>query len=314
MPSGFVWDPAGPDRALAQAVMELKAQRAGLARETLRECRRDYSVRSHRSLLLASIAAGTDLAETWLEEDPQNSDAKLLYARVAMVRALRSREAGDGRESSLALLAWRAAVSAIEAAPWDPTPWSSLIAVARHRPDVDRARPYGRTPPPQGLDALGPWDLLTEAHARQPWHRESYHRMLAYFYPRYGGDSDGLWQVASWAATVSPPDADAQLLPLVAQAEQARTGDSLLARDFAVRTAEHIYTHWFPSITKLSFPPIADLSLLAHALDRGGRAAEAGAVLEFLSPYAASFPWSLDGRDPARVLAGAYARSAIRPP
>jgi hypothetical protein len=138
--------------------------------------------------------------------------------------------------------------------------------------------------------------------------------MLAYFYPRYGGDSDGLWQVASWAATVSPPDADAQLLPLVAQAEQARTGDSLLARDFAVRTAEHIYTHWFPSITKLSFPPIADLSLLAHALDRGGRAAEAGAVLEFLSPYAASFPWSLDGRDPARVLAGAYARSAIRPP
>jgi hypothetical protein len=71
--------------------------------------------------------------------------------------------------------------------------------------------------------------------------------------------------------------------------------------------------NWFPGITKLSFPPIADLSLLAHALDRGGRAADAGAVLEYLSPYAASFPWSLDG-DPARVLASAYARCRIRPP
>jgi hypothetical protein len=53
-------------------------------------------VRAHRSLLLASAAAGSDLAETWLEEDALNTDAKLLYARVAMVRALRSREAATG--------------------------------------------------------------------------------------------------------------------------------------------------------------------------------------------------------------------------
>jgi hypothetical protein len=313
MPGGFVWDAAGADRVLAQAAVELRAQRAGLARDALYQCRRDYAVRAHRSLLLASIAAGSDLAETWLEEDAQNTDAKLLYARVAMVRALRSREAGDGRESGLSLIAWRAAVTAIEAAPWDPTPWAVLLAVARHRPDVDRARPYGRTPPPQGLDALGPWDLLTEAHAREPWHRESYHRMLGYFYPRYGGDSDGLWQVASWSATVSPPDSDVQLLPLVAQAEQARSGAALLNTEYAVHTAGRIYLNWFPGVGKLSFPPIADLSLLAHALDRGGRAADAGAVLEYLSPYAASFPWSLDG-DPARVLASAYARCRIRPP
>jgi hypothetical protein len=313
MPGGFVWDPAGADRTLAQAVMELKAHRSGLTRDSLRECRRDYPVRAHRSLVLASAASGTDLAESWLEEDPQNSDAKLLYARVAMVRALRSRETGDGREPGLALIAWRAGVTAIEAAPWDPTPWAALIAVSRHRPDVDRAS-YGRVPPPEGLDALGPWDLLTEAHARQPWHRESYHRMLSFFFPRYGGDADGLWQVASWAASVSPPEADAQLLPLVAQAEQARTGGAFLAQEYAVHTAQRIYTYWFPSVAKLSFPPIADLSLLAHALDRGGRTAEAGAVLEFMSPYAASFPWSLDGLDPARVLASAYTRSRIRPP
>lgn len=313
MAGGFVWDPAGADRGLAQAVMELKASRVGLARTAMQECRRDYPVRAHRSLVLASAAAGTDLAETWLEEDPQNTDAKLLYARVAMVRALRSRETADGRESGLALMAWRAAVAAIEAAPWDPTPWSVLIAVARRRPDVDRARPFGRTPPPEGLDALGPWDLLTEAHARQPWHRESYHRMLTYFYPRYGGDSDGLWQVAHWAATVSPPDSDAQLLPLVAQAELARSGAASLAQEYLVHTADRLFAHWFLGTKHLSFPPIADLSLLAHALDRGGRTADTGVVLEHMSPYATSFPWSLDG-DPARVLASAYARSRIRPP
>ena len=312
MTGGFVWDPAGADRDLAQAVLELGEQRTGPARESLRDCRRDYPVRAHRSLVLASAAADTDLAESWLEQDPLSSDAKLLYARVAMVRALRAREVGDGREYGLARIAWRAAVAAIEAAPWDPTPWAALIAVARYRPDTGPGQ-YGRVAPPEGLDALGPWDLLTEAHAREPWHRESFHRMLHYFFPRYGGDVDALWQVASWAATVSPPDSDAQLLPLAAQAEQARAGTAFLAQEFAVHAAQRIYTHWFPGITKQSLPPIADLSLLAHALERGGRTADAGAVLEFLSPYATSFPWSLDG-DPASVLANAYARCRIRPP
>ena len=312
MPGGFVWDPAGADLTLAQAVLELRAQRAGRAREALRDCRRDYPVRAHRSLVLASAIVGTDLAETWLKEDPGNSDAKLLYARVAMVRALHAREIGDAREPDLGLTAWRAAVAAAEATPWDPTPWASLLAVARHRPDAAAQR-SGATPPPQGIAAAGPWDLLTEAHARQPWHRESYRRMLAYFYPRYGGDTDGLRQVASWAAAVSPPDSDTQFLPLVAEAEQAGSGFAFLAREYAVRTAHRIYMYWFPGITNLSFPPIADLSLLAHALDRGGRPADAGTVLEFMSPYAAAFPWSLDG-DPARALAEAYARCRIRPP
>jgi hypothetical protein len=312
MPGGFVWDPAGADRTLAAAVVELREQRAGPAREALRECRRDYAVRAHRSLVLASAAADTDLAESWLEEEPLNTDAKLFYARVAMVRVLRSRELGDGRTGDLALLSWRAAVAAIESAPWDPTPWAALIAVARYRPDVAPGH-YRRVPPPQGLDAIGPWDLLTEAHARQPWHRESYHRMLHYFYPRYGGDADELWQVASWAATVSPPDSDPQLLLLAAQAEQARTGSAFLAQEYAADAAQRIYMYWFPGITKQSFAPIADLSLLAHALDRSGRVADAGSVLEFLNPYAASFPWSVDG-DPTKVLANAYARCRVRPP
>ena len=312
MPDGFVWDPAGADRILAQAVSELRAQRPGPARAALRECRRDYPLRAHRSLVLASAAADTDAAESWLEEEPLGSDAKLLYARVTMVRALHSRQIGDGREPDLALIAWRAAILAIEAAPWDPTPWAGLIALARHRPDVPAGQ-YGRLPPPEGLDAQGPWDLLAEAHARQPWHRESYHRMLHYFYPRYGGDADSLWQVASWAETASPPDSDAQLLPLAAKAEQSNAGGAFLAQEYAVHNAQRIYTYWFPGIAKLSFPPIADLSLLAHSLERGGRVADAGAVLEFMSPYASPYPWSIDG-DPATVLAGVYARCMISPP
>jgi hypothetical protein len=48
--------------------------------------------------------------------------------------------------------------------------------------------------------------------------------------------------------------------------------ESLRAQDYAVRTAEGIYIHRFPGITELSFPPITDLSLLAHALDRRDRA------------------------------------------
>jgi hypothetical protein len=318
MRGGFVWDPAGADHTLAQARTELRAGRRGLARDALAQCRGDAAVRAQRSLLLGSVVAGTDLAETWVTEDPRDPDARLLYARVAMVRAQRAARAGDPREAALGALAWQAALSASRYAPADPTPWATLLAVARHRPPPapGAARPRAAAAPP-GLRFDGPWDLLAETQARRPWHREAFLRLLAYFFPRHGVDADVLWQVVSWAADASPADSDPQLLPLAARAELARAPTGAAghepSEEYAAYVAATVYTDWFPGISQLSYPPVADLSLLAHALDRGGLYPEAGEVLAAMRPYATAFPWSLDG-DPTEALRAAYARSRIRPP
>ncbi len=325
MRGGFVWDPAAADRTLAQARTELRAGRRGLARDALAESRADPEVRAQRSLLLGSVVAGTDLAETWVTEDPQDPDARLLYARVAMVRALRAGKAGDPREAAFGALAWQAAAAASRYAPADPTPWATALAVARHRPAPVQgaSRPDGAGAAPPGLDLDGPWDLLSEAQARRPWHRESFLRLLAYYLPRPGDrgsgeqSADTLWQVVSWAADASPGNADPQLLPLAARAQLARgptgAGADKATEEYAAYVAATVYADWFPGISQLRFPPVADLSLLAHALDRGGLHTEAGEVLAWMRPYATAFPWSLDG-DPAEALRAAYARSRIRPP
>lgn len=85
---GFVWDPAGADRTLAQARTELRAGRRGPARKALAECRGDPAVRAQRSLLLGSVPAATDLAETWVTEQP--------LARLRRARARRRARGGTG--------------------------------------------------------------------------------------------------------------------------------------------------------------------------------------------------------------------------
>jgi hypothetical protein len=107
------------------------------------------------------------------------------------------------------------------------------------------------------------------------------------------------------------------LWPVAARAARARapTGPSGSepTEQYTAYVAATVYADWFPGISHLRFPPIADLSLLAHALDRGGLHTEAGEVLAAMRPYATAFPWSLDG-DPAQALRAAYARSRVRPP
>lgn len=75
MPAGsfggqYVWHPAADDRRLARACIDVKAGRYLGAERALRETRGDFGTRAHRSLVLASEAADSDLAERWLAEAP----------------------------------------------------------------------------------------------------------------------------------------------------------------------------------------------------------------------------------------------------
>ncbi|GLF97063.1 hypothetical protein [Streptomyces yaizuensis] len=297
MPAGsfdgqYVWHPAADDHRLARACIDVRAGRYLSAGELLREVRDDFGLRAHRSLVLASEAADSDLAERWLGEEP-GPDAALLWARVAMVRALRSADADDPRTGRLADIAETACDRAARLLPDDPTPWVARLALARIRRPLDPAPRGLLTAPP------GPWRLLTRALGLDPWNREAHHRFLTFFFTRHGGTASARWDVVTFLSHRAPAGSALRLLPFVALAEEYDPRSLLAYRAWRrhqwVTAATGSYTHWFPSVAGYRHTPVLDLSYLAHALYMGGQLHQAREVLNAMGPYAARMPWSVFG-------------------
>ena len=297
----YVWHPAADDRVLARVCVDIRAGRYLSAQEALTETRGDFGLRAHRSLVLASEAADSDLAERWLAEE-RSPEAALLWARVAVLRALRAADARDERARALERIALAACDRAARAAPADPTPWAARLAMARLHRLTD--------PAPRGLltSPSGPWRLFAHALSLDPWHREAHHRFLACFFARHGGSVNAAWDVAAFLAQRAPVDSPLRLLPLVALVESYNPTQLLADRVWEQpqwrSTALAIYQNWLPRVAERRFTPVLDLAYLAHALVMGKREFEARAVFAAMGPYASRMPWSAFG-DPADQLSRA---------
>ncbi|QKW09087.1 hypothetical protein HUT18_24595 [Streptomyces sp. NA04227] len=294
----YVWHPAADDGQLAGACVDVRAGRYLSAQDVLRECRGDFGLRAHRSLVLASEAADSDLAERWLDEEP-NPESTLLWARVAMLRALRTAEQQDERAQQLTRIAFAACERASVMFPADPTPWVAQLALAR----LDGMR----DPAPEGLmtGPPGPWRLFVKILRLDPWHREAHHRLLAYYFARNGGSASARWDVATFLSHRAPPESAIRMLPLVALVEDYDPAIPLSARVWAQpqwrKTALGIYHGWFPQVGEYRFTPVLDLAYLAHALFMARCEFEARSVLTAMGPYASRMPWQAFG-DPADQL------------
>src|SRR3954447_4066884 len=158
----YVWHPAADDRVLASVCVDVRAGRYRSTYEVLAETGTDFGLRAHRSLVLASEAAGTDLAERWLAEEP-SPEATLMWARVAVQRALRAADSRDERAEALERIALAACDRATAMAPADPTPWVAKLSMARLH-DLRDPAPHGLlTAPP------GPWQLFSHLLRLDPW-------------------------------------------------------------------------------------------------------------------------------------------------
>ncbi|MFF8787923.1 hypothetical protein [Streptomyces sp. NPDC015125] len=294
----YVWSPAANDRALARACMDVRTGRYLSAHEVLREAREDFEVRAHRSLVLASVAADSDLAERWLAEEP-GPEAALLWARVAMLRALRMADAGDRRQGALARIAQSACERAAKLFPEDPTPWVAQLALTR----LDRPQ----DPAPQGLltAPTGPWYLFAHILRLDSWHREAHHRFLSFFFTRYGGSSSASWDVAAFLSQRAPAASPLRLLPLVALVEDYNPSELLADHTWEqpqwISAAMGIHRNWLPQVAGYRFTPVLDLAYLAHALFMAKREFEAREVFTAMGPYASRMPWSAFG-DPEEQL------------
>ncbi|WP_199836031.1 hypothetical protein [Streptomyces sp. TP-A0356] len=297
----YVWHPAADDRELASVCVEVRAGRYLSAYELLVETREDAGLRAHRSLVLASEAADSDLAERWLAEEP-TPEAALVWARVAVLRALRAADARDERGRALERIALNACERATVMAPYDPTPWVARLSLARLH-EI-------REPAPQGLLTAppGPWQLFSHILRLDPFHREGHHRFLAYFFVRHGGSVNAAWDVAAFLGQRAPAVSPLRLLPLVALVESYDPSRLLADRVWEQpqwrSTALAIYQNWLPAVSGYRFTPVLDLAYLAHALVMGQREFEARAVLMAMGPYASRMPWSVFG-DPEEQLSRA---------
>ncbi|MFI7099366.1 hypothetical protein ACIBK8_08405 [Streptomyces sp. NPDC050161] len=289
----YVWSPAANDRQLAQACIDVRAGRYFGAHEALKETRGDFEVRAHRSLVLASEAADSDLAERWISEEP-GPEAALLWARVAMIRALRMAETDDRRQEAMVRIARTAGERAAQMLPDDPTPWVCQLALSRFQRPQD--------PAPQGLltAPTGPWYLFAHILRLDPWHREAHHRFLSFFFTRNGGSASASWDVAAFLSQRAAASSALRLLPLVALVDEydptALLADHTWEQPQWISTALGIYRQWFPLTAEYRFTPVLDLSYLAHALFMAKHEFEAREVFTAMGPYAARMPWSAFGK------------------
>jgi hypothetical protein len=297
----YVWHPAADDRDLASVCVEVRAGRYLSARELLAETREDAGLRAHRSLVLASEAADSDLAERWLAEEP-GPEAALMWARVAVLRVLRAADAQDERARALERIALNACERATTAAPFDPTPWVARLALTRLHAVHE--------PAPQGLltAPAGPWQLFSHVLRLDPFHREGHHRFLAYFFSRNGGSVNAAWDVAAFLGQRAPATSSLRLLPLVALVESYNPSRLLADRVWEQpqwrSAALAIYQNWLPRVAGYRFTPVLDLAYLAHALVMAECPFEARAVLMAMGPYASRMPWCVFG-DPVEQLSRA---------
>lgn len=241
---------------------------------------RDWDRRTHRISVLAEELPAV-VSERWATDRPDDGDALVLRAFVQSARAPAEGRAAFRRAEQTCL---RAAA----ACPEDPTPWLALLSLMHScAVPVQHAAPV--------------WD---QAVSRAPWHRTAYHLMLRYLSPRGHGAVPDMMDFAWQAAFQAPHGSPVALLPVAARVELAahRQGGTGLAELGASghwnepRAAQEIDTalsRWFHSAATPHAEAVIDLNVLAFALIRAHRPADAGQVFQRIGRHMTRHPWDL---------------------
>jgi hypothetical protein len=305
-----VYSPAGFDTELRGAVEELRAGHWMAMRTLLASTGTSWGLRTSRSQVLGVVAAGSQVVEAWLQEEPGASDARMMLARVAVERAVRADREGHHRARELESVARQECYAAAEEHSADPVPWVCLLALARLDLAQERAEHRERAAEP--MLPPGPWGLLYRVYERDRYNREAHHRMLHFLHARAEGQHasrasavDFVRWVSSWA----PAGSELLALPLYAYVEQFRRqvvnkrDDPLLRQQWAhdpiaLDTRSALYG-WFDQTDPVT-QSVMDLNHLAHALWAGHRNADAGRVFTALGPYFTQQPWLHVAEEPGR--------------
>jgi hypothetical protein len=300
------FDPDCGDTALSSAKHDIVIGRWQGLRELLRATGPDWLARGHRVRLLAQACASSSTAESWLAAEPHGADALVLYAATETARAFNlAISAGRGvpidqRRVDAAVMA---CLQAAESYGDDPTPWISLISVARLYPSGVRRQELARW-----------WD---ELHGRDPYSVEGHLQVLHYYAARWHGSHGLMYDFARDAAGVGPPGSALPVLVQYARVEEFRhsTDDTESGRasvgrgqhwnnDGAISDVRRTWQRWIMGRTQDTVAPgeLRDVNYLTHAACCAGLKDIAPSLLRMLGRRATRTPWSYTG-DPEKQFA-----------
>ncbi|MEV5847416.1 hypothetical protein AB0M32_36180 [Streptomyces sp. NPDC051985] len=305
--------PVGADADLRAALEDLRLGRYAAARDLLVMTGQNWALRTSRSQLLAAGAGEPGIFKMWLDEEPDNPDAAMMWARVLTRAALDAYRRGKPADvlGRAAQLAAQACQRASDLLPACPVPWVDRLQLTQlpykpkyFDPHADsRPEPWDMLPrlasgEDHGMYHRGPWHLLLEADARHPGNREAHHQMRRYLQVRRS--TGAAMDFSCWTVLTEPPSPELWLLPVYASVDKYRTEHS----DGSVDTsfwqtagfgfqACRAYDEWFAKIPPAEYPWVSmtDLSHLAHALTASGETQKAAAVFRAMGPYVTAQPW-----------------------
>ncbi|MFK0284233.1 hypothetical protein ACIQVL_27755 [Streptomyces sp. NPDC090499] len=311
----LIVSPIGADTDLRNALQDLQLGRFHAAQDLLRMTGRNWGLRTSRSQLLAAGASEPGVFKMWLDEEPDDPDAAMMWARVLARAALNAHRRGKSRDvvGRAAQLAAQACNRASDLLPECPVPWVDRLQLTQlpYKPEYfdphaqARPIPWDVLPPTvgvhdHGMYHRGPWPLLREIDARHPGNREGYHRMRQYFQTRQGTAAS--MDFSCWMVLSEPPSPELWLLPVYAlvdkyRKEHGEDGETGTLRFWQTASAglhaTNAYSRWFAQIPPVDYPWVSmtDLSHLAHALVANGETQRAADVLRAMGPYVTAQPW-----------------------
>ncbi|GGI96275.1 hypothetical protein [Streptomyces brasiliensis] len=299
------FDPDCGDALLTSARHDIVIGRWQGLRDLLRATGADWLSRGHRVRTLAQACARSTTVESWLAAEPRSADALALWAATETARAFTlAIAAGRGMPIDRDRIdaAVLACLQATEAWPDDPTPWISLISVARLYPSGVRRQELARW-----------WD---ELHRRDAYSVEGHLQVLHYYSARWHGTHGLMYDFARDAAGVAPPGCGLPVLVQYARVEEYRYAlDSAKGQHSAMGLGQHwdndgavgdVRRTWHRWITARDDAVVApgelrDLNHLAHAACLAGTADIAASLLRMMGRRATRTPWSYTG-DPEKQM------------
>ncbi|WP_328875868.1 hypothetical protein OHT76_40530 [Streptomyces sp. NBC_00287] len=299
------FDPDCGDAPLTSARQDIVIGRWQGLRDLLRITGPDWLSRGHRVRMLAQACASSSTTESWLAAEPNSGDALVLRAATETARAFNLAIAAgrgvpiDQQRIDTAVLA---CLTAAEAYVDDPTPWISLISVARLYPKGVRRQELARW-----------WD---ELHRRDPFSVEGHLQVLHYYSARWHGTHGLMYDFARDAAGAAPPGVPLPVLVQYARVEEYRYAlDAAHGQSGAVRLGQHwdhdgaiadvrrTWQRWITGRTAHAVNPgeLRDLHYLTHAACLAGLPDIGAALLRMTGRRATRTPWSYTG-DPVKQL------------
>ncbi|MEW1660781.1 hypothetical protein [Streptomyces sp. NPDC093707] len=282
-------------------LVELRVGRWRAIRDLLSHTGSNWSLRSFRTQVLGVSAAGSNVVEAWLAEEPDRHDAQVMFARVAVERAVRAYRQRHDAAWRLEYQARRAALVAAGREPRDPVPWLCRLSLAQ----VD-TRQVWREHCEEAAEPMlpsGPWGLLHEVEQRDPGNREAYHRMMQFLLARQTPEAGALAEVTDfsrWVASWAPEGSPLLMLPMYAMAKQCGNRSGLYrtatwrlqwAEEPAISCTLRAFHLWFRRADP-TLRSVSDLSHLACGLWASHQLAEAAEVFDALGPFASREPWA----------------------